>query len=158
MVLTKEQMEFLVNKGVLKDGIFIMIENEPYVDYKILGIDKEYNLTIRDIMNEKDKVIPYTKICVIEDMTLDRIMQAYCVDDELSIIEINDETDVKKDIIGKTEADVVSTIGKVSIEEGMKIVFHNDISDKYRNRVLTVKIVENKIKLVAPRGRPKKNR
>lgn len=158
MVLTKEQMEFLVNKGVLKDGIFIMIENEPYVDYKILGIDKEYNLTIRDIMNEKDKVIPYTKICVIEDMTLDRIMQAYCVDDELSIIEINDETDVKKDIIGKTEADVVSTIGKVSIEEGMKIVFHNDISDKYRNRVLTVKIVDNAIKLVAPRGRPKKNR
>lgn len=158
MVLTKEQMEFLVNKGVLKDGIFIMIENEPYVDYKILGIDKEYNLTIRDIMNEKDKVIPYTKICVIEDMILDRIMQAYCVDDELSIIEINDETDVKKDIIGKTEADVVSTIGKVSIEEGMKIVFHNDISDKYRNRVLTVKIVDNAIKLVAPRGRPKKNR
>lgn len=158
MVLTKEQMEFLVNKGVLKDGIFIMIENEPYVDYKILGIDKKYNLTIRDIMNEKDKVIPYTKICVIEDMTLDRIMQAYCVDDELSIIEINDETDVKKDIIGKTEADVVSTIGKVSIEEGMKIVFHNDISDKYRNRILTVKIVDNAIKLVAPRGRPKKNR
>lgn len=158
MVLTKEQMEFLVNKGVLKDGIFIMIENEPYVDYKILNIDKEYNLTIRDIMNEKYMVIPYTKICVIEDMTLDRIMQAYCVDDELSIIEINDETDVKKDIIGKTEADVVSTIGKVSIEEGMKIVFHNDISDKYRNRLLTVKGVGESIKLVAQRGRPKKNR
>lgn len=158
MVLTKEQMEFLVNKGVLKDGIFIMIENEPYVDYKILGIDEEYNLTIRDIMNEKDKVIPYTKICVIEDMTLDRIIQAYCVDDELSLIEVDCETNVVEDIIGKEETYIETTMGKISIEEGMKIVFHNDITDKYRNRVLTVKIVENKIKLVAPRGRPKKNR
>lgn len=159
MVLTKEQMEFLVNKGVLKDGIFIMIENEPYVDYKILNIDKEYNLRIRDIMNEKDKVIPYTKICVIEDMTLDRIMQAYCVDDELSIIEINDETDVKKDIIGVCEYVFKTSDGRIiELEDGMKIIFHNDVNDKYRNRLLTVKGVGESIKLVAQRGRPKKNR
>ena len=158
MVLTKEQMEFLVNKGVLKEGIFIMIENEPYVDYKILSIDENYNLTIRDISCNEDKAISYTKIWVIEDMPLDRIIQAYCVDDELSLIEVNCETNVVEDIIGKEEAFIETTIGKISIEEGMKIVFHNDITDKYRNRVLTVKIVENKIKLVAPRGRPKKNR
>lgn len=159
MVLTKEQMEFLVNKGVLKDGIFIMIENEPYVDYKILGIDEDYNLTIRDIMNEKDKVIPYTKIWVIEDMTLDRIIQAYCVDDELNIIEIDDETDVKKDIIGKYEYVFKTSDGRIiELEDGMKMIFHNDVSDKYRNRLLTVKGVSESIKLVAQRGRPKKNR
>lgn len=159
MVLTKEQMEFLVNKGVLKDGIFIMVENEPYVDYKILGIDKEYNLTIRDIMNEKDKVIPYTKIWVIEDMTLERIIQAYCVDDELNIIEIDDETDVKKDIIGKYEYVFKTSDGRIiELEDGMKMIFHNDVSDKYRNRLLTVKGVSESIKLVAQRGRPKKNR
>jgi hypothetical protein len=159
MVLTKEQMEFLVNKEVLKDGIFIMVENEPWVDYKILNIDKEYNLTIRDIVNEKDKVIPYTKICVIEDMTLDRIIQAYCVDDELSIIEINDKTDVKKDIIGVYEYVFKTSDGRIiELEDGMKIIFHNDANDKYRNKVLTVKGVGSSINLVAPRGRPKKNR
>ena len=159
MVLTKEQMEFLVNKGVLKEGIFIMIENEPYVDYKILGIDEDYNLTIRDIMNEKDKVISYKKICVIEDMTLDRIIQAYSVDDELNIIEIDDKTDVKKDIIGVYEYVFKTSDGRIiELEDGMKIVFHNDVSDKYRNRLLTVKGVGESIKLVAQRGRPKKNR
>lgn len=158
MVLTKEQMEFLVNKGVLKDGIFIMIENEPYVDYKILGIDEGYNLTIRDIMNEKDKVIPYTKIWVIEDMTLERIIQAYCVDDELSIIEIDDKTDVKKDIIGVGDYIFKTSDGKIiELEDGMKIIFHNDVSSKYRNRLLTVKGVGTSIKLVGQRGRPKKN-
>lgn len=159
MVLTKEQMEFLVNKEVLKDGIFIMVENESWVDYKILNIDKDYNLTIRDIVNEKDKVIPYTKICVIEDMTLDRIIQAYCVDDELSIIEINDKTDVKKDIIGVYEYVFKTSDGRIiELEDGMKIIFHNDANDKYRNKVLTVKGVGSSINLVAPRGRPKKNR
>lgn len=159
MVLTKEQMEFLVNKEVLKDGIFIMVENEPWVDYKILNIDKDYNLTIRDIVNEKDKVIPYTKICVIEDMTLDRIIQAYCVDDELNIIEINDKTDVKKDIIGVYEYVFKTSDGRIiELEDGMKIIFHNDANDKYRNKVLTVKGVGSSINLVAPRGRPKKNR
>ena len=159
MVLTKEQMEFLVNKGVLKEGIFIMIENEPYVDYKILGIDEDYNLTIRDIMNEKDKVIPYTKIWVIEDMTLERIIQAYCVDDELNIIEINDKTDVKKDIIGVCEYVFKTSDGRIiELEDGMKMIFHNDVNDKYRNKVLTVKGVSSSINLVAPRGRPKKNR
>lgn len=159
MVLTKEQMEFLVNKGVLKEGIFIMIENEPYVDYKILSIDEGYNLTIRDIMNEKDKVIPYTKICVIEDMTLERIIQAYSVDDELNIIEIDDETDVKKDIIGVCEYVFTTSDGRIiELADGDKIVFHNDVNDKYRNRLLTVKGVGESIKLVAQRGRPKKNR
>lgn len=159
MALTKEQMEFLVNKEVLKESIFIMVENEPWVDYKILNIDKEYNLTIRDIMNEKDRVIPYTKICVIEDMTLDRIIQAYSVDDELSIIEINDESDVKKDIIGVYEYVFKTSDGRIiELEDGMKIVFHNDVNDKYRNKVLTVKGVGSSINLVAPRGRPKKNR
>lgn len=159
MVLTKEQMEFLVNKGVLKDGIFIMIENEPYVDYKILSIDEDYNLTVKDISCDKDKVIPYTKIWVIEDMTLDRIIQAYCVDDELSIIEINDKTDVKKDIIGVCEYVFKASDGRIiELEDGMKIVFHNDVNDKYRNKVLTVKGVGSSINLVAPRGRPKKNR
>lgn len=159
MVLTKEQMEFLVNKGVLKEGIFIMIENEPYVDYKILSIDEGYNLTVKDISCDKDKVIPYTKIWVIEDMTLERIIQAYCVDDELSIIEINDKTDVKKDIIGVFEYVFKTSDGRIiELEDGMKIVFHNDVNDKYRNRVLTVKGVGSSINLVAPRGRPKKNR
>ena len=159
MVLTKEQMEFLVNKGVLKEGIFIMVENEPYVDYKILSIDENYNLTIRDIMNEKDKVIPYTKIWVIEDMTLDRIIQAYSVDDELNIIEIDDETDVKKDIIGVYEYVFKTSDGRIiELKDGMKMIFHNDVNDKYRNRLLTVKGVSESIKLVAQRGRPKKNR
>lgn len=159
MVLTTEQMGFLVNKGVLKEGIFIMVENEPWVDYKILNIDEEFNLTIKDISNDKDKVIPYTKICVIEDMTLDRIMQAYSVDDELSIVEVSDETDVKKDIIGVYEYVFKTSDGKIiELEDGMKIIFHNDVNPKYRNRVLTVKGVGSSINLVAPRGRPKKNR
>ena len=159
MVLTKEQMEFLVNKGVLKEGIFIMVENEPWVDYKILNIDEEFNLTIKDISNDKDRVIPYTKICVIEDMSLDRIMQAYSVDDELSIVEVSDETDVKKDIIGVCEYIFKTSDGRIiELEDRMKIIFHNDINPKYRNRVLTVKGVGSSINLVAPRGRPKKNR
>ena len=93
----------------------------------------------------------------IDDMNIERIMQAYSVDDELSIVEVDEETDVANTIVGQTFCTYVSPQRKIDLEDGMKFIFHNDVNSKYRNKVLTVKGVGDSIKLVAPRGRPKKN-
>ena len=74
--------------------------------------------------------------------------------DENSIIEISYETDVMNDIVGKEEAELD---GK-DLDEGMRLILHNDKTEKMNNKILNVKYDDKGLlKLVANRGRPKKN-
>ena len=86
-------------------------------------------------------------------MPIDRIMEAYLVDDELNTHDIIRKTDVLNNVIGKKTAKVAG----IQLENGIKLVLHKDITEKYNNKILTVSGVGSSIKLTAPRGRPKKN-
>ena len=154
--LSKDQFNLLVEKGILhKDG-FIQTYDDKGADYKILDIipkDSEYMFSVKNIDTKKDRMISQNLIEIIEDMTIYRIMEAYLVDEELNTLDIIKKTDVCKTIIGKKKCSIDGS----ELEDGMKIVLHNDKTEKYNNKVLTVSGVGSSIKLSAPRGRPKKN-
>lgn len=158
--LTKEQFKFLMERNIIKVNDFVTIGCSK-MDYKITDIketEDSYHVSLHlvDAPNRRVKV-EHKMIEAIDDMNIERIMQAYSVDDELSIVEIDEETDVANTIVGQTFCTYVSPQRKIDLEDGMKFIFHNDVNSKYRNKVLTVKGVGDSIKLVAPRGRPKKN-
>lgn len=159
--LSKEQFGFLMERNIIKVNDFVTIECSK-MDYKITDIKEtndSYHISLQ-LVDNKDKMykIDYKMITTIDDMDINRIIQAYAVEDELSIIEINDESNVANDIIGVVEYVFKTSDGNIiELEDGMKFIFHNDINPKYKNKVLTVRGVGSSIKLVAPRGRPKKN-
>lgn len=159
--LSKEQFKTLIKHKVIKENTFVttsIYKNEFRISF-IEETDDGYNITLKNIDDPtKQCKLSHTMIDTVDDMNIDRVIQAYSIDDELSIIEINDESDVGKDIVGSFEYVFKTSDGRIiELEDGMKIIFHNDANPKYKNKVLTVKGVGSAIKMVAPRGRPKKN-
>ena len=150
--LSPEQFDLLLKKQIVKEGIFIQIFGDEF-DYRVLKINDDKTFIIKNIDTKEDKQITYNDIRIIEDMPIDRIMEAYLVDEELNTLDIIKKTDVCKTIIGKKKCSIDGN----ELEDGMKIVLHNDKTEKYNNKVLTVSGVGSSIKLSAPRGRPKKN-
>jgi hypothetical protein len=150
--LSPEQFDLLLKKQIVKEGIFIQIYGDEF-DYRILKINDDKTFIIKNIDTKEEKVITYNDIRIIEDMSVDRIMEAYLVDEELNTLDIIKKTDVCKNVIGKKNCSIDGN----ELEDGMKIILHKDVSEKFNNKVLTVSGVGNSIKLSAPRGRPRKN-
>lgn len=159
--LTKEQFGLLIKHNVIRENTFVItsIYKNEFRVVTVEETDDGYNLLLKNVDDAtKQCKVSYKMIDTIDDMNINRVIQAYSIDDELSIIEINDETDVERDMIGSYEYIFKTSDGRIiELEDGMKIIFHNDATPKYKNKVLTVKGVGDSIKMVAPRGRPKKN-
>lgn len=159
--LTKEQFGLLIKHNVIRENTFVItsIYKNEFRVVTVEETDDGYNLLLKNVDDAtKQCKVSYKMIDTIDDMNINRVIQAYSIDDELSIIEINDETDVERDMIGSYEYIFKTSDGRIiELEDGMKIIFHNDATPKYKNKVLTVKGVGSAIKMVAPRGRPKKN-
>ena len=153
--ITPEQFELLIKKQIVKEQIFIQLYGDEF-DYRILKVNKGddgYSFVVRNIDTRDNKTISYKDIRIIEDMPIDRIIDAYLVDEELNTYNIVKKTDVCKTIIGNKNG----SINGIELENGMKLVLHNDKTVNYNNKVLTVNGVGSSIKLSAPRGRPRKN-
>jgi hypothetical protein len=155
-----EKMIFLLRNKLLKRGSRVKIKDDKFNEHIVHSLqlkNGKYYFLVVNTRSGQQKLIPQDYILTIDDMTIDRIIEAYSVDDEIRIIEIDEKTDVANTIIGQTFCTYVSPQRKIDLEDGMKIIFHNDVNPKYRNKVLTVKGVGEYIKLIAPRGRPRKN-
>lgn len=160
MNLTKEQALKLVEKGVLiKNSSQLIIKDLSVNDIDEYMIDEVYKtktsikfkvIRVKDLSST---IVDCAQIEKIGDMSIEKILCAYEIG-ENSVEEIDIETDVLNDVIGKKTA----IIDGFELKEGMKFIFENDITPKYCNRVLKVKFVNGLIQLVANRGRPKKIR
>ena len=163
--LTLEETKILVERGILcKNDVHICIDNlsrHSTDDWFIVNINESSDTILFDVAkcnepllsNRSSNWIKYNKIKEISNMSIDGVLSAYELDAN-RVIEIDIETDIENDVIGKDE----SEIDGYELEDGMKIIFHNDINPKYKDKVLTVKGVGESIRLVAPRGRPRKSR
>ena len=89
-------------------------------------------------------------ILTIDGMDAHKLFEAYNEDN--NVISIEDVTNVEKDVLNKINAN----INGMDLENGLKIIFHNDVNKKYNGKPFTVKGVGEKITLVSQRGRPKK--
>lgn len=155
-----EKMMFLLKNKLLRKDSRVKIKDDKFGEHLVKNIqikNRKYYFIVENTRSKQIKLIPQDYILTIDDMSVDRIIEAYNYDEESSIIEIYEETDIANTIVGQTFCTYVSPKIKIDLEDGMKFIFHNDVNPKYKNKVLTVKIDNNGIKFIAPRGRPRKN-
>lgn len=160
-MLKQDEVNFLVEKGVIKNNSMVQICNQVYPgmkvpDYKIMKLYQNGNnwvdMTVKNIETDVNYKLPINRIVAIDDMKVERMVQAYSVEDELNTIDVIKKTNVNKTIVGKKSVKVNGT----QLEDGMRLFLHNDSDKRMNNKVLTVRGVGSSIVLVAPRGRPKK--
>lgn len=153
--LSTEKIKLLIDKGIIKVNEYLQLYNDEFGDYRIVQIisGDVYKFLVKNLDTYVLKTIEQSQIKSIDDMDIERIIKAYEVDDELNTYNIIIKTNVDKDVIGKE----TSKINGIELEDGMHIILHNDVNEKYNGKILTVSGVESSIKLTAPRGRPKKN-
>ena len=154
-ILKLNEAQEFVNRGVLEHNVEIGITNfkgEYFID-KILKLNGDVWFSVTKLDESVSCNISYKQISAIAGQSIDDILEAYDMG-ENSIIEISYETDVMNDIVGKEEAELD---GK-DLDEGMRLILHNDKTEKMNNKILNVKYDDKGLlKLVANRGRPKKN-
>ena len=149
--ISKEQYLWLVDKGIIHEGMMVNLNGCDYIDFKIIKLN-DTKLEVRNMENDLLMNTTYNTLTSIEYMDIDRFVKAYEVDDEMNMVNVIKKTNVEKTIIGKKSA----KINGVELSDGSKIFLHNDSNPKFCNKPLTVKGVGSSIKLIAPRGRPKK--
>lgn len=154
--MKNEELKLMIDKNIIHKGNIIQLSKCSYMDWKILDImfSEKLNCYLFKIQNIETKNITTVKqsdIGTIEDMPFDRFIQAYEIDDELNTIEIYEKTNVLKDIFGKKRP----SLFEYKLFDGMKLILHNDKTEKYNDKVLTVRGVGDNVVLVCPRGRPK---
>lgn len=149
--ISKEQYLWLVDKGIIHEGMMVNLNGCDYVDFKIIKLN-DTKLEVKNMENDLLLNTTYNTLTSIEYMDIDRFVKAYEVDDEMNMVDVIKKTNVEKTIIGKKSA----KINGVELSDGSKIFLHNDLNPKFCNKPLTVKGVGSSIKLIAPRGRPKK--
>ena len=166
--LTFEQAQKLVERGVLgiqSNNICLHRLSRNNLDewyiHNIARNDSKKQIMFdvvkvtNPIMNNRTPCwVPYTAIKTIAGMSIEKVLEAYDMAEINIIEEIDIETDVVNDVIGKESA----TIDGFELTEGKRFIFLNDKTSSYNNRIYTVKFENDKIKLVANRGRPKKIR
>ena len=154
-ILKLNEAQEFVNRGVLEHNVEIGITNfegEYFID-KIFKLNGDVRFLVTKLDESVSYNISYKQISIIAGQSIDDILEAYDMG-ENSIIEISYETDVMNDIVGKEEAELD---GK-DLDEGMRLILHNDKTEKMNNKILNVKYDDKGLlKLVANRGRPKKN-
>jgi len=154
-ILKLNEAQEFVNRGVLEHNVEIGITNfkgEYFID-KIFQLNGDVRFLVTKLDESVSYNISYKQISIIAGQSIDDILEAYDMG-ENSIIEISYETDVMNDVVGKEEAELN---GK-DLDEGMRLILHNDKTEKMNNKILNVKYDDKGLlKLVANRGRPKKN-
>lgn len=146
---TYKEAKILVNKNVLERGSEITFRMNKMIYDSCIGkiIDNGSSMLFKTF----DNIMLKTEhILTIDGMDAHKLFEAYNEDN--NAISIEDVTNVEKDVLNKINAN----INGMDLENGLKIIFHNDVNKKYNGKLFTVKGVGEKITLVSQRGRPKK--
>jgi len=72
----------------------------------------------------------------------------YWVEEGPTIIEINDETNVVLDILGKTQYTYEYNDETIDFTNGLKVIFKNDVNEEYNNKPYIIEGVGSAIRLV----------
>lgn len=145
-------LEYLIKeKKILSINSYITINGDREI-YRVNEIFDNY-LKASGIDTKHSKNIKFEEINTVDSMSIQRLADAYSINDEMNQIIVEYKTDVDNDIFCKKEA----TLNDIELEDGMKIILQDDRNKKYNGKLLTVRGVGNSIKLVGQRGRPKKS-
>lgn len=154
MLKLEEAKEF-VKRGIFDKNVEVGIvnfRNEFFID-KIAELPNDVRFIVTSLDEACKCNVSYKQIIKIAGQSIEDVLEAYDMGSNKTI-DVNMETDVVNDVIGKDEATIIG----IKLDEGMRIILHKDKTEKMNNKILNVKYDnEGLIKLVGNRGRPKKN-
>lgn len=154
-ILKLSEAQEFVKRGVLAKNVEVGItnfRNDFFID-KICQLNGDIRFIVTSLDEACKCNVNYRQITKIAGQPIDKILEAYDLG-ENKVIEFTTLTNVMEDVIGKEEAE----IDGIELDEGMRIILHSDITAKMNNKILNVKYDDKGLlKLVANRGRPKKN-
>lgn len=151
-LLTDKDALMLIKRGVLAKNTLINLNvTRCRCSCYISQMLKTKNGLLFKVTATDDTKYAYIKssdIEMIDGQRIDSLLAAYSDTDNV-VIDIKDKTDaanIKEPKLGNT-----------MLEDGMKVILHNDVTESLNNRILNVKIDDKGVvKLVGNRGRPRK--
>lgn len=157
--LTLEQVRKLISNKIIRIGetqvIVDLVSSDDYDSYIITNINNPKNRDYVEFEIEHPRTtlrlnVNYRQIRTIDGMNIKNFLACYNVN-QSPIIDIDIPTDVLNEVIEKENV----IIDGYTLTDGMKIIFREDVTPKYNNKIFRVKIIDNKITLASNRGRPK---
>ena len=133
------------------------IKSEEYIIDKINNVDADVTFDISSLKDGKKYTINYKDIVGISDMSIEDIKIAYEFDVPKPFV-VYEKTDVENNVLGKKKCNITTVDGTIMLQNGMKVIFMNDASLKFNQKMFKVSGVNESIKLSMSRGRPKKIR
>lgn len=135
-ILKLSEAQEFVKRGVLAKNIEVGITN--FRNDFFIDTIHQLNGDIRFIVTSLDEAckcnVNYRQITRFAGQPIERLLEAFDMG-ENKIIEMHSETNVMEDIVGKEEAEIEG----IDLDEGMRIILHNDITTKMNNKILNVK-------------------
>ena len=158
---SNEDLKQLVEHDIVKVNTLVTLLNDKtqreYRVVKLLEEDGIEKLIIKPFDERKLYKISHKYIDTIDGQEAMYLQEVYELDIDPPI-EITEKTNIKKllnekGIITKKNPSICNVV----LEEGVRIILTNDADEALNDKILTVKKVDNGIKLVGNRGRPKKS-
>ena len=158
---SNEDLKQLIEHNIVKKNTLVTLLNDRTMrEYRVIQVLEEdgiAKLIIKPFDERKLYKVSHKIIDTIDGQEAMYLQEIYELDIDPPIT-ISEETNInemmnKKGIIEEENP----KINNIELKEGMRIILTNDADENMNDKILTVKIVDNGVKLVGNRGRPKKS-
>lgn len=158
---SNEDLKQLIEHNIVKKNTLVTLLNDRTMrEYRVIQVLEEdgmAKLIIKPFDERKLYKVSHKIIDTIDGQEAMYLQEIYELDIDPPIT-ISEETNINEMMNKKGIIEVENPkINNIELKEGMRIILTNDADENMNDKILTVKIVDNGIKLVGNRGRPKKS-
>lgn len=158
---SNEDLKQLIEHNIVKKNTLVTLLNDRTMrEYRVIQVLEEdgmAKLIIKPFDERKLYKVSHKIIDTIDGQEAMYLQEIYELDIDPPIT-ISEETNINEMMNKKGIIEGESPkINNIELKEGMRIILTNDADENMNDKILTVKIVDNGIKLVGNRGRPKKS-
>ena len=158
---SNEDLKQLIEHNIVKKNTLVTLLNDRTMrEYRVIQVLEEdgiAKLIIKPFDERKLYKVSHKIIDTIDGQEAMYLQEIYELDIDPPIT-ISEETNINEMMNKKGIIEGESPkINNIKLKEGMRIILTNDSDENMNDKILTVKIVDNGVKLVGNRGRPKKS-
>ena len=158
---SNEDLKQLIEHNIVKKNTLVTLLNDRTMrEYRVIQVLEEdgiEKLIIKPFDERKLYKVSHKIIDTIDGQEAMYLQEIYELDIDPPIT-ISEETNINEMMNKKGIIEGESPkINNIKLKEGMRIILTNDSDENMNDKILTVKIVDNGVKLVGNRGRPKKS-
>lgn len=158
---SNEDLKQLIEHNIVKKNTLVTLLNDRTMrEYRVIQVLEEdgiAKLIIKPFDERKLYKVSHKIIDTFDGQEAMYLQEIYELDIDPPIT-ISEETNINEMMNKKGIIEGESPkINNIELKEGMRIILTNDADENMNDKILTVKIVDNGVKLVGNRGRPKKS-